>query len=102
MFSGVGFPAQYDRNEFYNYDYNHTNDIHDENWFYVIEPGAQLEMNLFRWMRISPGVSYQHAYGSDAMGLSDSSLSDWTYNITLKFGGFGKQWKSQSKDSRSN
>ena len=40
MFSGVGFSAQYDRNEFYNYDYNHTNEIHDENWFYVIEPGA--------------------------------------------------------------
>jgi len=99
MFSGVGFSAQYDRNEWYDYDYNHSTSIHDENWFYVLEPGVQLEMNLFRWMRLSPGVSYRQTYGSDGIGLSDGNLSDWTYNITLKFGGFGRRSDYRSNGS---
>jgi hypothetical protein len=98
MFSGVGFSAQYNRNEWYDYNYNNqSSSLHDENWFYVLEPGAQLELNLFRWMRLSPGVSYRQTYGSDGLGLSDDSLSDWTYNITLKFGGFGKRFKEQGQ-----
>ncbi len=100
MFSGVGFTAQYDRNQWYDYNSNtQTNPLHDENWFYVLEPGAQLEMNLFRWMRLSPGVSYRQTYGSNGLGLSDTGLSDWTYNITLKFGGFGKRQREQNQDS---
>lgn len=96
MFSGVGFSAQYNRNAMYAYDYQQAASVHDENWFYVLEPGAQLELNLFRWMRLSPGVSYRQTYGSDGLGLSDENLSDWTYNITLKFGGFGKRNRSES------
>jgi len=98
MFSGVGFSAQYNRNEWYDYDYQHSGSVHDENWFYVLEPGAQLEMNLFRWMRLSPGISYRKTYGSEGLGLPDSNLSDWTYNITLKFGGFGRRSNNRSQD----
>ncbi len=99
MFSGVGFSAQYNRNEWHDYNYNNrSSSLHNENWFYVLEPGAQLELNLFRWMRLSPGVSYRQTYGSDGLGLSDDSLSDWTYNITLKFGGFGKRYKEQNQE----
>jgi len=100
MFSGVGFTAQYNRHDWYDNNYNNQpTPLHDENWFYVLEPGAQLEMNLFRWMRLSPGISYRQTYGSNGLGLNDTSLSDWTYNITLKFGGFGKRYKEQSHDS---
>jgi len=97
VFTGVGFSAQYNRNDWYDYNYNPSTSVHDENWFYVIEPGAQLEMNLFRWMRLSPGISYRQTYGSDGLGLSDGSLSDWTYSITLKFGGFGRRNREQSQ-----
>jgi len=100
MFSGVGFSAQYNRNDWYNYDYHQSSFVHDENWFYVLEPGAQVEMNLFRWMRLSPGVSYRKTYGSDGLGLTDDSLSDWTYNITLKFGGFGKRESRSRQESQ--
>jgi hypothetical protein len=89
LFAGVGFTAQYDRNNWYANDFN-TYSNHDENWFYVVEPGVQLEMNLFRWMRLSPGISYRSTSHSSAAGLKDSDLSDWSYNVTLKFGGFGK------------
>lgn len=55
---------QYNRNYLYGYDYDYPNAIHDENWFMSEEPGAQLEINLFRWMRFSPGISYRKTYGS--------------------------------------
>lgn len=90
-FAGPGFTAQYRR---YQYDddfdyYDHDeNDIHDENWFFVFEPGMQVEVNIFRWMRFSPGISYRFAYGSNADGLTDNDLRDITYNVSLKFGKF--------------
>lgn len=91
LFTGAGFTMQYNRNYLYGYDYDYPNAIHDENWFYVVEPGAQLEINLFRWMRFSPGISYRKTYGSSGQGLPDNDLSNWSYNATLKFGGFGKR-----------
>jgi hypothetical protein len=94
VFGGAGFTAQYNRYD-WNTDANRPT-TYDENWFYVLEPGAQLEMNLFRWMRLSPGVSYRHTYGSNAAGLSDDDLSNWSYNITLKIGGFGKAFNRHS------
>lgn len=90
LFSGAGFTLQYDR---YDWEDDHQDwfdgqeDI-EENWFFVAEPGVQLEFNLFKWMRFSPGVTYRTAYGSDAKGLNDSALTDWSYNATLKFGKF--------------
>lgn len=102
LFSGAGYTMQYSRDGWDSYYYD-PNDYHtavyDENWFYVIEPGAQLEMNLFRWMRLSPGISYRQTYESKGLGLSDHDLSDWTYSVTLKFGGFGRRDRSRSSES---
>ena len=89
MFSGAGFTLQYQRhtNEGF-HDFDYDSDVHNEDFFYVMEPGAQVELNLFKWLRLSPGVSYRRAFGSDGIGLSDNALSDWSYNITLKAGKF--------------
>lgn len=88
LFSGAGFTVQYERQNWeHNNDFDH-HDNHDENWFFVAEPGVQVEVNLFKWMRFSPGVSYRAAFGSDAVGLRDSDLSNISYNATLKFGKF--------------
>ncbi|HCZ34768.1 MAG TPA: hypothetical protein DHV26_02455 [Cytophagales bacterium] len=98
MFSGVGFTAQYHRPQWDEWDdWDDFDDLsgHDQNWFYVLEPGAQLEMNLFRWLRFSPGISYRNTYGSNGLGLSDSDLSNWSYNLTLKIGGFGKRHRAK-------
>lgn len=85
LFSGAGFTVQYMR---YGLHGNYANDIHEENWFFVAEPGAQVEVNLFKWMRFSPGISYRASFGSDAKGLADKDISDFTYSATLKFGRF--------------
>jgi hypothetical protein len=91
LFSGGGFTVQYERadlEDLDDYDYDDNNLEHDENFFYVLEPGAQLELNVFKWMRLSPGISYRKTFGSEAIGLSDNDLSDWSYNLSLKFGKF--------------
>lgn len=88
LFSGAGFTLQYDRYGWHDEqdDWFDRNEDMEENWFFVAEPGVQLELNLFRWMRFSPGVTYRAVYGSDARELQDDALSDWSYNVTLKFG----------------
>lgn len=89
LFSGAGFTMQYERRgweDYDNHDYEHY--VENEDWFFVAEPGVQVEVNLLKWMRFCPGVSYRAAFGSDSRGLSDSALSDISYNATLKFGKF--------------
>lgn len=90
LFTGAGFTMQYERYSWDDDDDFLDDDLEsrDENWFFVAEPGVQLEVNLFRWMRFSPGISYRTAIGSKADGLSDASLSNISYNLTLKFGKF--------------
>ena len=91
LFAGSGFTMQYDRpewdqsmNDYENYDYYGGN----EDFFFVAEPGMQLEINVFKWMRFSPGISYRAAFGSSAVGLTDTAISKMSYNATFKFGKF--------------
>lgn len=87
LFTGAGFTFQYERENWHD-DHNNWDGTRDEDWFFVAEPGVQLEVNLFKWMRFSPGVSYRAAFNSNGRGLGDSKLSDISYNATLKFGKF--------------
>lgn len=88
MFAGAGFSYQYEHWSNPNYDWNQAHGIYDQTWAFVMEPGAQVEINLFRWMRLSPGISYRKSYNSNSPGLSAADLSNWSYNVTLKFGKF--------------
>jgi hypothetical protein len=90
FFTGAGFTVQYERKRMEHWDnWDYAYDIeHDANFFYVMEPGAQVEVNVLRWLRLSPGVSYRRTFGSDGRGLTDADLSDWSYNVTLKIGKF--------------
>ncbi|KYP13853.1 hypothetical protein [Flavihumibacter sp. CACIAM 22H1] len=85
LVTGAGFILQYDRRD---YDHWDEYDGQNPNFFFVMEPGAQVELNLTNWMRFSPGVSYRRAFGSDSKGLTDSDLSGVAANITFKFGRF--------------
>src|SRR6478736_3099378 len=86
FFAGAGFTLQYERPEWnHETSYDYPNYTGAEDTFFVAEPGVQLEVNVFKWMRFSPGVSYRATYGSHAVGLSDTDLSKISYNATLKF-----------------
>lgn len=91
LFTGAGFTLQYERPEWNEYrnDYDREDDIvYDHNWFVVVEPGIQAELNVFKWMRFCPGVSYRATYGSNAIGLNDKDLSALSVNLAMKFGKF--------------
>jgi len=90
LFSGAGFTLQYDRNDYdgWSDDDDDFDSAHDSNFFCVIEPGVQVEVNLLRWLRLSPGISYRKTFGSDGIGLRDNDLSNLSYNVTLKVGKF--------------
>lgn len=89
LFSGAGFTMQNDRDEWDDDEFDWDDDTtRDTNWFFVAEPGVQLEINVFKWMRFSPGISYRAAFGSDGLGMRDSDISNISYNATLKFGRF--------------
>jgi hypothetical protein len=87
LFSGGGMTVQYER-QYDDWDEEDSDYDNDENFFYVLEPGIQAEVNIFRWMRFSPGISYRKSFGSDGLGMSDGDISDLSYNVTLKFGKF--------------
>jgi hypothetical protein len=91
LFSGAGFTLQYDRFDWDDDDFfDDFDDLyeHDTDWFFVVEPAVQVELNLMRWLRLAPGVSYRTTIGSDGLGLGDRELSNLSYNITLKIGKF--------------
>lgn len=89
LFNGSGFTTQYIRHDKDNYYDDYKNDsAHDTNWFFVTEPGVKVEMNILKWMRFSPGVSYRAAFGSNAKGLRDQDINGASVNLTLKFGRF--------------
>lgn len=88
LFSGAGFTVQYERYNHYSGNQNWQDVVKDENWFFVLEPGAQIEVNLFRWMRFCPGISYRATFGSEGRGIADKDLGNVSYNATFKFGKF--------------
>jgi hypothetical protein len=90
LFAGAGFTCQYERYGWENDAYwdNYEDYDHDENFFAVAEPGVKVEVNVLRWLRFSPGISYRLAYGSDGIGLSDSAIEGTSVNLTLKIGKF--------------
>jgi hypothetical protein len=88
LFAGGGFTLQYLRHDRYNTDPTLYPVEDDEDWFLVVEPGMQAEINLFRWMRFSPGISYRIANGVDGDGLEENDINGVSYNLTFKFGKF--------------
>jgi hypothetical protein len=89
LFSGAGFTTQYQR---YNWDDEHDSfdetNANDTNWFVVTEPGVNIEVNVFKWMRFCPGISYRAAFGSEGLGMKDKDINGTSLNLSLKFGKF--------------
>jgi hypothetical protein len=85
LMTGAGFILQYDRDEYHDLHIDHDK---NPNFFFLLEPGVQIELNLMKWMRFSPGISYRRAFGSASKGLTDDELSSVSGNLTMKFGRF--------------
>lgn len=87
-FNGAGFSLQYERPEWDDFeDTSYSQEAEDLQWFYITEPGIQIELNLFKWMRLSPGFSYRFAYDNKTRSIN-KDVSGPSASIALKFGKF--------------
>jgi len=62
-------------------------------YFLLIEPGAEAELNVTRFFRIGLGASYRlpfdfGATGGGLEGVSPSDIRGFSYHLALKFGKF--------------
>ena len=76
-----------DEDFFYDNVNNNFNDIENSAAF-VVEPGINIELNLFKFFRVDLGASYRLISGTSLVHLQDEDLSDLSFNATFKFGFF--------------
>jgi hypothetical protein len=91
LFSGAGINTQYDRYNWHEDDDDDDLEVYEKStdWFFVSEPGINVEINVFKWMRFCPGISYRIAVGDGLeSGLKGSDISGTTLNASFKFGKF--------------
>lgn len=60
----------------------------EESGYFIIEPGVNLELNILKFFRLGFGLSYRYVTGSDLINISDSDLSDLSFNLGFRFGYF--------------
>ena len=56
--------------------------------YFVIQPGANVHLNVTSWFRLSGGIFYRYAANVNLEGTSDSDLSGLSAMIGLRFGKF--------------
>jgi opacity protein-like surface antigen len=72
---------------------NQHNMVEDSEVFLIAEPAAELEFNITRNFRFALGASYRFTTPFDvgttgSLPISSSSIENWTYMMTFKFGRF--------------
>lgn len=78
----VTYRDRFNWNDF-DFDFDYSN-----NTFFVIEPAANIELNVTDFFRINAGVGYRFISGIDFDNLDNSDFSGPSANITFKFGKF--------------
>ncbi|MEO1052031.1 MAG: hypothetical protein AAFX87_15470 [Bacteroidota bacterium] len=56
--------------------------------FFIVEPGAEAEINVTKFFRIGLGASYRLITGTDLTNISDDDVSGLSGQISFKFGNF--------------
>lgn len=69
---------------------DYSNDIyhHEKSAFFVLEPGATIELNVLPFFRISSGISYRFVSGLNLSLNSKTDLNSISYTVAFKFGKF--------------
>jgi hypothetical protein len=63
--------------------------IEDATSFFIVEPGAEVELNLIRHFRLALGVTYRFTNEITLHNLPGNyPLNGWTGSVALKFGKF--------------
>jgi hypothetical protein len=81
IFVGVGAAGA-----FTDYTYFSTYSVND--FFWVVEPQAELELNLTRWFRLAFYAGYRYTSELTIEGISKDALRGYSAGITAKMGLF--------------
>jgi len=71
---------------FKNYDYFSTYYVDD--FFWVVEPQAELEINFTRWLRFAVYAGYRYTSELDIADISKDALRSYSVGATIKMGMF--------------
>lgn len=62
--------------------------VFDRDYLFIIEPGVELEANVFRFMKAAVGVKYRYAPNLNLGIVSKDAFNGLSTSITFKFGKF--------------
>ena len=84
---GLGgvFQSQY---RAYNYNWDTMSYGEDYAMFYIADIGANIELNLFKFLRLAGGINYRFTSDVNLQGTPKQQFSGLGANITLKLGWF--------------
>lgn len=61
---------------------------HSSDSFFILEPAANIELNIISFFRINAGVSYRYISGVNYYNLQNSDFAGFSGVLALKFGKF--------------
>lgn len=70
------------------WDSHDSHETIDRDAFFVMEPGAHVEVNMVSWMRVAAGVSYRYVSGVSEFGYSSADIGGVAGSLVFKFGRF--------------
>ena len=85
---GGGGVALVNLNDWENMGHHYPYDEVDYDTYFVIEPSAEVELNLARWFRLAAAVSYRYTSAIQIINTDENVLRGFNYGVTFKFGKF--------------
>lgn len=79
--------ANYDEDDDFQ-DYEWNVDVEDFSFYAMVQPGVEVEMNVFKFMRVGLGVQYKLTSGVTLEGKDKDMLDQLSGTFSLKFGKF--------------
>jgi hypothetical protein len=77
---------------------DYSDNRHDNDWdddsdyasdeYFMAQPMAHVELNVFRWMRVNAGAGYRFVDGVSRFGLENSDVSGPVAGLGFRFGKF--------------
>ncbi len=73
--------------------HSHTQDpeyyfMDDQDNFFIVEPGIEAELNVFKHFRLAAGAYYRFTNGVYLLGVKKNALDGFSAGVSLKFGIF--------------
>jgi hypothetical protein len=60
----------------------------DEDVFWYVEPGANLEINISKALRLNLGASKRFVNNLSLQDVGSNDFNGWSYNFSIKIGRF--------------